>query len=182
MNFYTYAHYRASDGKLFYIGKGTGTRYKSSDPRNAFWASTVKKHGFTSEILARWDSDQEASEHEIFLIACFKKDLGVKLCNLTDGGEGRRGVTNAPEVRAAHSERMKDPSFNPSKRPNVRAKLTGENNSMFGRRGALSPHYGKPREDQRESLCCPNCGKVGMAAGMRRWHFDHCKRKSGSIQ
>ena len=71
MNFYTYAHYRASDGKLFYIGKGTGTRYKSSDTRNAFWASTVKKHGFTSEILARWDSDQEASEHEIFLIACF---------------------------------------------------------------------------------------------------------------
>ena len=182
MSFYTYAHYRASDGKLFYVGKGTGTRHKSSDPRNAFWVNTVKKHGFTSEILAYWSSDQEAAAHEIFLIACFKNDLGFNLCNLTDGGDGRRGVTNTPEVRAAHSERMKDPAFNPSKRLEVRAKLTDKNNPMFGKRGVLSPHYGKPRADQREPLRCPNCGKTGMAAGMRRWHFNHCKHSAGSPQ
>lgn len=174
MSFYTYAHYRATDNKLFYIGKGKGTRFKSPDPRNPFWVNVVKKHGFKSEILACWDSEKEALEHEIFLISCFKK-MKYKLCNMTDGGEGRRGVTNTLKVRKAHSLRMKNPDFNPSKRSEVRVKLAGENNPMYGKRGKLSPHYGKPREDQKAVLTCPHCCKVGKAAGMRRWHFNHCK-------
>lgn len=26
-------------------------------------------------------------------------------------------------------------------------------------------------------LICPNCSREGKSAGMRRWHFDHCKEK-----
>ena len=176
MKHYTYAHYRKSDDKLFYIGKGIGSRFKSSDPRNPFWLNTVKKHGFKAEILAHWSTAEEALEHEIFLISCFKK-MNFSLCNMTEGGEGRKGVTNTLEIRTAHSHRMKNPNFNPSKRVEVRLKLSGENNPMFGKRGKNSPHYGKPREDQRVQLTCTHCEKTGMAAGMRRWHFDHCKFK-----
>jgi hypothetical protein len=180
MIYYTYIHRKASDGVPFYIGKGTGNRFKSSDPRNAHWLNIVKKHGFKAEIVARWETDSEASEHEILLIDCFKNDLGIALCNMTNGGDGRRGVTNTLAVRKKHSERMKDPSFNPSKRPEVKLKLAGENNPMFGFRGKLSPHYGKKRPDQQQVVVCPHCKKAGMAAGMRRWHMDHCKLKVSS--
>lgn len=177
MTFYTYAHYRLSDNSLFYIGKGKAGRAHSADPRNPFWANVVKKHGFKAEILAAWSTEEEALEHEKFLISCFRKDLKFDLCNMTDGGEGRSGFTNTAEVRAAHSERMKNPDFNPSKRLSVKEKLTGKNNPMYGLRGELSPHYGKPRVDQSEILECPHCKTTGGAAGLRRWHFDHCKRK-----
>ena len=177
MTFYTYAHYRATDNSLFYIGKGKGSRAHSADPRNPFWSKIVKKHGFKVEILATWKTEEEALEHEKFLIQCFRKDLGIKLCNMTDGGEGRSGFTNTPEVRAAHSKLMSDPNFNPSKRPEVRFKLAGENNPMYGRRGKLSPHYGKSRPDQAAIVECPHCGTKGGAAGIKRWHFDHCKHR-----
>jgi len=176
MRFYTYAHKKLSNGDIFYIGKGTGHRCKSLKSRNRFWLNIVKKHGFVPEILAYWETDAQASAHEQFLIKCFK-EKGITLCNLTDGGDGRRGVTNTPEVRAAHSERMKNPELNPSKRPEVLEKFKGENNHMYGKRGVLSPIFGRSREDQRVVLTCPHCEKVGKAAGMRRWHFSHCKMR-----
>lgn len=176
MRFYTYAHKKLSNGDIFYIGKGTGYRFKSLKSRSKFWFNVVEKHGFVPEILAYWDTDAEASAHEQFLIKCFK-EKGITLCNLTDGGDGRRGVTNTPEVRAAHSERMKNPELNPSKRPEVLEKFKGENNHMYGKRGVLSPIFGRSREDQKVVLTCPYCEKVGKAAGMRRWHFSHCKMR-----
>jgi hypothetical protein len=177
MTFYTYAHYRATDNSLFYIGKGKGSRAKSADPRNPFWSNIVKKHNFKSEILAIWKTEKEALEHEKFLIKCFREDLNVKLCNMTDGGEGRSGFTNTLEVRVAHSKLMSDPKFNPSKRLDVREKLTGKNNPMYGLRGKSSPHYGKARPDQSSIISCPHCNIQGGAAGVRRWHFDNCKFK-----
>ena len=174
MKFYTYAHRKPASGEIFYIGKGKGSRCKSLKSRNVFWRNITNKHGFKPEILAYWASNDEASKHEQFLISSLRK-MGFVLCNMTDGGDGRRGVTNTPEIRAIHSERMKNPEFNPSKRLEVRVKLKGENNPMFGRRGKNNPNYGRSREDQRAVLTCPKCKKTGMAAGMRRWHFDHCK-------
>lgn len=95
--FYTYAHYRP-DGRVFYIGKGSGNRYLSVG-RSSYWKNVVAKEGgFTAEILARWPTEKEAFEHEKFLIKCFK-DLGFKLCNLTDGGEGASGRTLSLESR-----------------------------------------------------------------------------------
>jgi len=90
--FYTYAHY-TPEGRLFYIGKGGIERAKSLKGRNIFWRRVVKKHGKpTVQLLARWDTNEEACDHEIVLIQCFR-DLGHELCNLTGGGEGSYGVT-----------------------------------------------------------------------------------------
>ena len=174
MKFYTYAHRKNSNGDIFYIGKGVASRHKSLKSRSKFWFNIVNKHGYAPEILAYWESNEEASKHEQFLISTLRK-MGISLCNMTDGGEGRRGVTNTPEIRAIHSKRMQNPEFNPSKRADVREKLKGPNNPMFGRRGKNNPNYGRSREDQRVIITCPKCTKSGKAAGMRRWHFDHCK-------
>lgn len=95
--FYTYAHY-TPQGRIFYIGKGTDSsrayRFKN---RNAHWNSVVAKHGKPKvEVLATWNTEKEAFEHEVLLISCFK-DMGVKLCNMTDGGEGASGRTLSEE-------------------------------------------------------------------------------------
>ena len=51
----------------------------------------VAKHGKPNvEVLAHWGTEKEAFSHEVLLISCFK-DMGYKLCNLTDGGEGASG-------------------------------------------------------------------------------------------
>ena len=99
--FYTYVHRRADDGKVFYVGKGKGSRANSARSRNPYWASTARKHGVRVEIAAIWASEAEAFEHEKFLISCFR-DLDQPLCNLTDGGDGISGYRHSAETRAKH--------------------------------------------------------------------------------
>jgi NUMOD3 motif len=97
--FCTYAHY-TPQGRLFYIGKGSSERrayYLSG--RNKHWHNVVNKYGKPDvQILANWDTEEEALDHERLLISCFR-DLGHKLCNLTDGGEGVSGLKHSEETR-----------------------------------------------------------------------------------
>jgi hypothetical protein len=63
-NFYVYCHRRATDGKCFYIGKGTGLRFKTTYSRNRYWYQIVKEHGFIPEIIVNNISEQKAFELE----------------------------------------------------------------------------------------------------------------------
>lgn len=97
--FCTYAH-STPQGRLFYIGKGSGhyRAYRMSG-RNNYWAKIVAKYGKpTVQVLADWKTEQEAFEHEKFLISCFR-DMGYELANLTDGGDGTSGYKQTPEHR-----------------------------------------------------------------------------------
>jgi group I intron endonuclease len=113
MNFYTYAHSKP-DGSIFYIGKGAGDRAWQKENRNIHWHRTVAKFGYQVNILAKWDTENEAFDHEKFLISCFKS-LKVKLVNMTNGGEGSAGYRWTNEQKAAFD-------------------ITGEKNPMFGKR------------------------------------------------
>jgi hypothetical protein len=73
--YYTYLHRRESDNKPFYIGKGLGKRAWAHRGRNDYWARTVAKHGLKVEIVAEWKTEEEAFEHEKFLISCFRERL-----------------------------------------------------------------------------------------------------------
>ena len=96
--FYTYAHY-TSTGRLFYIGKGSGSRAQAKDSRNKYWYNVVKKYGNpVIQILANWETEEESFKHEIVLINCFR-DMGYKLANLTNGGEGSSGYKHTEEQR-----------------------------------------------------------------------------------
>lgn len=99
MKFYTYAHFKGSDGSPFYVGKGMGRRAFNEQDRNSYWSSVRAKHGIRVEILSHWETEAEAFEHEKFLISCFK-GMGHKLCNLTSGGEGVSGLRWSDESRA----------------------------------------------------------------------------------
>lgn len=107
--FYTYFHTRNDTGAVFYIGKGSSTRATSPYDRNPHWKNIVAKHGHTVHMAMTDLSEQDAFEHEKFLIACFK-DMGVLLTNCTNGGEGVSGYTHSDESRkkisASSKERM----------------------------------------------------------------------------
>jgi len=101
--FLTYAHY-TPQGRLFYIGKGSNEKrahYFSS--RNNYWHKIVAKYGKPNvQILANWNTEQEAFEHEKVLISCFR-GMGYELANLTDGGDGTSGYKQTEE----HKEKLK---------------------------------------------------------------------------
>lgn len=94
--FYTYAHY-TPNGKVFYIGKGVDDRAYSFSDRTHAWKRAVKVNkGLNIEILAHWDTEQEAFEHEKVLINCFV-DMKHPLVNKTKGGRGAYGVVCSEE-------------------------------------------------------------------------------------
>jgi NUMOD3 motif len=100
--FFTYAHYKP-EGGLFYIGKGKRRRAYAMDSRNSHWQNIVNKYGKPRvELLAQWDTEKEAFEHEKVLIACFK-DMGYVLANKTDGGEGSSGYKHTKEQKLKNS-------------------------------------------------------------------------------
>lgn len=83
--YYTYAHKRKDNGKIFYIGMGTYRRMYAKNPRNREWQKIVKEqNGFDAIKLADWQTREEASSHETLLIQCFKDIDSKGLTNIFD--------------------------------------------------------------------------------------------------
>jgi hypothetical protein len=117
MLYTTYAHYKP-DGSMFYIGKGSVRRAYSKAGRSIVWNRTVKKYGgFETKILAWWETEKEAFDHEIFLIQTFK-EMGIKLVNIADGGKGSKGFRHSDEFKNIVKTRMthENPMNNPETR------------------------------------------------------------------
>lgn len=97
-SFYVYLHRRATDGRVFYVGKGKGKRAYDRSSRNNYWLSTVAKHGYTVEYVVSDVQEWYAMEVERDQISYYGRD---QLCNMTDGGDGAAGLAVSPETRAA---------------------------------------------------------------------------------
>lgn len=98
-NFYTYAHYRLDTNCIFYIGKGQGKRHLQKQNRNNYWHNIANKAGgFKSEILCIFVDEQDALDHEEFLISTFK-DLDCKLANICSGGKSNSGPRHTEESK-----------------------------------------------------------------------------------
>ena len=105
MSFYTYAHYKP-DGSIFYVGKGSAKRAHSPKGRNIRWQRTLAKYGaFRVELLAQWAIEQDAFDHEIFLIDTFRK-MGYDLANIAEGGQGSGGFQHTDAHKARLTKRM----------------------------------------------------------------------------
>ena len=131
--FYVYEHIRNDTNQCFYVGKGTKDRCVVTRQRNKYWQNIVKKAGgFTIEIVEKDLDAKTAIELEIKRIAMYK-DLGAKLCNMTQGGDGFASGDLNPakrsEVRKLLSENVSGDK-NPFKRADVRSKISGENHHM----------------------------------------------------
>lgn len=101
MNYYLYRHIRLDKNEVFYIGIGTGNRYKSRFSRNRYWNYITKNTEWRSEIIIDNLNRDEAEEKEKeFILLYGRKDLKTgTLCNLTDGGTGGLGLKHTEDVK-----------------------------------------------------------------------------------
>ena len=93
MEYYVYQHRAIDTNKIFYVGKGKGIRHADKNKRSRYWKFFVEKHGFYSEILKANLDEDFAFLIEKEAINIYKK-RGIKLVNLTDGGEGCSGYSH----------------------------------------------------------------------------------------
>jgi len=157
--FYTYAHYKP-DNSVFYIGKGQRNRAFDKTSRSKKWKAVVAQEGdHKVEILARWPTEQEAFEHEIFLIDCFKQ-MGASLVNVSKGGHGASGYRHTSE----YVEHMKSIMLGTGnaffgKTHSVAAK---EKISQSKKKNPSRPWLGKPRDEAtRNKISTSLMGRVG---------------------
>lgn len=129
--FYTYIHTKPN-GDIFYVGKGTHRRAWKTHRRNSHWKSIVQKHGsFSVQILANWETEQEAFSHEMLLINCFK-DMGYLLANKTNGGEGASGYKHSDNTKLKMKHSVSEET---KKKISIarKGKYAGENHPLFGK-------------------------------------------------
>lgn len=133
-DFCVYLHRRSTDGRVFYVGKGTRKRANFFHDRNQYWQKTAKKHGVEVEIVFDGLCESDAFEEERNVIAELRY-FGEPLTNMTDGGEGSTGYKFSEEVVSARRELMT--RKNPMHDPAIKAKSI-LNNYTPERRAELS--------------------------------------------
>lgn len=101
---YVYAHHRASDGRIFYVGKGSGRRAWSRSGRNKRWHYTERKHGLLVKIVRFGLSEACAFTLEKILISANRQH---GLSNYVDGGGGTSGWRHSEETKERLREKFK---------------------------------------------------------------------------
>lgn len=100
--YYVYSHsivLPSGVKRPFYVGKGKRSRGKSFSPRNKFYKHVLNKHGAENVTFDIWCDnlkEDEAFERETELISLMR-DSGIKLTNMTNGGEGSSGYKHDPD-------------------------------------------------------------------------------------
>lgn len=99
--FYLYEHIRLDKNEVFYVGIGKKynhlkdfTRAKAKDKeRNCIWRRIVEKTDYKIRIIFESNNRKEVEQLEIELIKKYGRfKNGGTLCNLSDGGEGAKGI------------------------------------------------------------------------------------------
>lgn len=102
---YVYIHRRMTDKTIFYVGRGQNRRAWDKGLRNPHWTNTAKKNGFIVEVVKQNLSDECANSIEILLINELRKS-GIRLVNISDGGEGSTGSPSTQKKKTYCSNGM----------------------------------------------------------------------------
>jgi hypothetical protein len=204
--FYVYEHIRPDTNEVFYIGKGSKKRINSKKDRNKYWNNIVFKcNGFESNILLETDDEDFAFFVEEEVIDLYKK-RGIKLSNLTNGGEGLSGLKHSIEakekmrvhalncIHLKHTEEAKEKIrkantgvvFTEERKQKISVKAKGRKMPEHVKelhRNKRFKHSSETLERMKEiqrampKTKCPHCDFIGNAGNLKRWHLDNCKRK-----
>jgi len=114
-DFHVYLHRKATNGEIFYVGKGKGRRAYDMTTRNNLWSKVKNKYGIIVEVYAEGLQEWYAYELENLLITGYGKicdGTGI-LSNILDGHEYRyesKHGSNAPYAKKGKHlfRRLKD--------------------------------------------------------------------------
>ena len=106
--FYVYVMFKPN-GSPCYVGKGSGGRWAIKDRSyNTHLMRIIKKYGELATVKVRSGlTEEEAFQVEIALISAIGRSPYGPLANLTDGGEGTSGVSEATIAKAKATIRSK---------------------------------------------------------------------------
>lgn len=160
---YVYEHWRLDKDECFYVGFGsTSRRAHSKHDRNKYWKNIVKKlekNGSTFEVKIVKDNltKEEAFHLEIERIA-FWRNAGIKIVNMTNGGEGNIGGVSPNKGKKASIE--------------TRRKLSESH------KGKISPKKGIPLSDEQKIKMSNSLkGRIGVKSMLGKTHSDETKLK-----
>ena len=145
-----YQHRRADNGSIFYVGKASNKyRKDKTQNRNTRWHEIVQEaNGFVSEVVVDNVDEEFSLLAECEYIDKLRK-IGVSICNLTSGGQGRSGWNPSEETRRIWSEQRKG-------RPSPR-------------KGAAKPRVQKTPEEILESKKIANAKTSATLKGRTPW-------------
>jgi len=174
-NSYVYMLVDPRNNQPFYVGKGIERRCdyhlweaKRRTHKNSHKLNKIRKLlsiGVTPLVVKVEQniSDTLAKDFEMLLISEIK-DIGIKLTNVTDGGDGGLGLKPSDETKLKTSLALK---------------------------GRISPMKGKIQTSEarlkmsiagkgksKKRVTCPHCNKDIAVNTAKRWHFDNCKEKN----
>jgi hypothetical protein len=130
--YYVYLHIRQSDQRIFYVGKGCGSRAWNAKGRSKYWNNIALKCEYTVKIVAHNLLEKESLILEKRLISEFSDSI----CNLTSGGES---PVFSVESLKKMSESRKGKSFSQQHKINLglsrkgkpRVEIYGESNPNY---------------------------------------------------
>lgn len=163
--FYVYVHRRADTGEVFYIGKGSGKRAWATQYRTEYWHRVKSKYGIVIQILERFEKESDAFKHEKAIIALHRA-AGLRICNITDGGEGASGMVMTEvakaKISAANKGRLRGPdSEETRKRKSEAAKGRPMSAEAIAKTAAF--HTGRKRSP--ETIAKMSAALKGKGAG-----------------
>ena len=86
-DFYVYAWYNVDTNEVFYVGKGSGDRYKTTSGRNQKFLEYIAAHNVDVYILKDGLEEAEAFYYEKIYVDEYKAQ-GQCFCNLAEAGKG----------------------------------------------------------------------------------------------
>lgn len=137
--YYVYEWYNKNTGEIFYVGKGTGNRFKVRKHNNKF-NDYIRNNECESRIVKTFKNEESAFSYEFDRILELKSK-GQCMCNIRMGGNG--GTT-----KWWTEERRKEYSINNVMKSEWQRKRMSENNPM------KNPDVAKKNNEQKKVKIC----------------------------
>lgn len=139
--FYVYEYYIIETGEIFYVGKGTRSRYKELRNRGKYFLSIYNKYKCAVRKIAENITNAEAIKLEIDRIAELKAINQAK-ANLTNGGDGFSSGLLNPTHRRNHKG-TNNVFYGKSHTNETKQRISDARKGKGGKSGSDNPMYGK---------------------------------------
>jgi hypothetical protein len=180
-----YQHRRADNGQIFYVGKASNPYRKvKTQNRNSRWHEIVNEAGgfIAEEVVSDVDEDLSLLAEQEYIDKL--KKLGIPICNLTTGGQGRSGWKPSEETRRIWSEQRKGRvPYNKGNKKPVIVKTQEEKDEIKRIRAEKVSKAFKGKAPWNKGLSYVNIASRGRipwnkgqrVVGSKRWKIDQRK-------